>query len=179
MSTDECGIFLNGSYGVGKTSTLDHLADLFADAELPFSLFDVDWFHRSWPTAATDPHNTVIESENIRAVWDNYRRAGWRTPIIAGVITNTEDRERYEHCFGIPLRIIHLTADSVVAERRLRGRYSMSQSPALNWHLDDHQRLARDLQKIVFHDLVIETDHLTSAEVARLVFDAFAPSSLP
>ncbi|MGO1339231.1 MAG: hypothetical protein ACTML1_06545, partial [Cellulosimicrobium funkei] len=71
MTSREFGIFLNGSYGVGKSSTLDHLADLFAEAELPFSLFDVDWFHRSWPPAPTDPQNVLTEADNIRAVWRN------------------------------------------------------------------------------------------------------------
>lgn len=33
-------IFLNGSYGVGKSSTLDHIADLLADAGQPFSLME-------------------------------------------------------------------------------------------------------------------------------------------
>ncbi|MGO2360990.1 MAG: hypothetical protein ACTH6N_07640 [Brachybacterium tyrofermentans] len=55
MTSREFGIFLNGSYGVGKSSTLEHLADLFAEANLPFSLFDVDWFHRSWPPAPRTP----------------------------------------------------------------------------------------------------------------------------
>ncbi|MFK4084571.1 hypothetical protein ACI2LF_10715 [Kribbella sp. NPDC020789] len=42
-------IFLNGGYGVGKSSTLEHVGDLLAAAGTPFSLMDVDWFHRSWP----------------------------------------------------------------------------------------------------------------------------------
>jgi hypothetical protein len=44
-------IFINGSYGVGKSSTLEHIGDLLADAGQPFSLMDVDWYHRSWPPA--------------------------------------------------------------------------------------------------------------------------------
>ncbi|MCT1432144.1 hypothetical protein M3G50_15575 [Brachybacterium muris] len=86
MVDSEFGIFLNGSYGVGKSATLDHLADRFAENSLPFSLFDVDWFHRSWPPAPSDPRNVVTEADNIRAVWNNYRRTGPHTPIVAGVI---------------------------------------------------------------------------------------------
>ncbi|GAA1319849.1 MAG: phosphotransferase-like protein [Brachybacterium tyrofermentans] len=175
MTSREFGIFLNGSYGVGKSSTLDHLADLFAEAELPFSLFDVDWFHRSWPPAPTDPQNVLTEADNIRAVWRNYRRTGPRTPIVAGVITRAEDLERYEQCFEIPLRVVHLTASLEVAEHRLRGRYTPSQHRALTWHLGDHERLARELHRLPSYDLVVDTDHSTSAEVAALVFDEFAP----
>ncbi|UQN31136.1 chloramphenicol phosphotransferase CPT family protein [Brachybacterium kimchii] len=175
MTLREFGIFLNGSYGVGKSSTLEHLADLFAEAELPFSLFDVDWFHRSWPTATTDPENVLTEADNIRAVWRNYRQTGPRTPLIAGVITKAKDLERYKQCFELPLRVVHLTASSDVAELRLRGRYTSSQHRALTWHLGDHERLARELHQLPSHDLVVDTDHRSSAEVAAVVFDEFAP----
>lgn len=47
MSDGNCVIFLNGSYGVGKSATLDRVGDLLAESNRPFSLMDVDWFHRS------------------------------------------------------------------------------------------------------------------------------------
>lgn len=168
------GIFLSGSYGVGKSSTLDHLADCFEVASLPFSLFDVDWFHRSWPRASTDPRNVLTEAENIRAVWHNYSKVGPRTPIAAGVISNEEDRGRYEECFGLPLRIVHLTATPAVAEERLRGRHTAGQEAALAWHLNDYRRLARELGGLPHYDLVIDTDGRTPAEVAGAVFDRYA-----
>lgn len=65
-------IFLNGGYGVGKSSTLDHVGDLLADSGRAFCLMDVDWFHRSWPSAADDPENVFIEAENMTAAWSNY-----------------------------------------------------------------------------------------------------------
>lgn len=178
MMSSEFAIFLNGSYGVGKSSTLEHLADLFAESELPFSLFDVDWFHRSWPPASTDPQNVLAEADNIRAVWRNYRRSGPRTPIIAGVITQADDVDRYEQCFGIPLRIVHLTASSDVAEQRLRGRYTPHQHRALTWHLDDRERLTQQLHRFPSHDLVLDTDHCAPADVAALVFEEFAAQLL-
>lgn len=175
MTEDEFGIFINGSYGVGKSSTLHHLADCFARADQPFSLFDVDWFHCSWPPAPTDPRNVLTEADNIRAVWANYRRTGRRTPIIAGVISCTEDQGRYEQCFDLPLRVVHLTASSEVAEQRLRGRYAASQHRALDWHLERHRRLAQELHSIPSYDLVVDTDHRAPAEVASLLFQQFAP----
>lgn len=179
MVDSKFGIFLNGSYGVGKTATLDHLADRFAEKDLPFSLFDVDWFHRSWPPAASDPRNVVTEAENIRAVWSNYRRTGPHTPIIAGVIRSSDDLERYEESFELPLRVVHLKASTETAEQRLRGRYTASQGRALSWHLNDHQRLARDCAQFSPYDLLIDTDHRTPAEVAAIVFDRFAPDLHP
>ena len=167
-------IFLNGSYGVGKSSALEHLADRFAAAELPFSLFDVDWFHRSWPPAADDPRNVLVEAENMRAVWANYARAGARTPIVAGVVETAGDLERYERVFGMPLRLVLLTASDEVAERRLRGRYDADRAAALAWHLDDRARLAAALEQAPEPELRIDTDGRSPAEVAAIVFDRFA-----
>lgn len=98
-----------------------------------------------------------------------------KNPIIAGVITQADDLERYEQCFELPLRIVHLTASSDVVEHQLRGRYTPHQHRALTWHLNDHQRLTRELHQFASHELVLNTDHRTPAEVASLVFEDFAP----
>ena len=47
-------IFLNGSYGVGKSSTLDHVGDLLvdSDSDRAFCLMDVDWSRFSQPEYA-------------------------------------------------------------------------------------------------------------------------------
>ena len=58
-------LLLNGAYGVGKSAVLEHLGDLLAEAGRPFSLIDVDWFHRSWPPASWDPENVVVEARAI------------------------------------------------------------------------------------------------------------------
>lgn len=163
------GIFLNGSYGVGKSSVLDHLGDRFAAEGRAFSLFDVDWFHRSWPPAADDPQNVLTEAENLSAVWANYARTGPRTPIVAGVIASDEDRHRYEAVFGRPLRVVLLTASPAVAERRLRGRYDADRAPALDWHLARHEELAARLAAGMWNDVTVSTDDLTPAEVAAII----------
>ena len=83
-------IFLNGSYGVGKSSTLDHLGDLLAEHGQAFSLMDVDWFHRSWPTAKDDPDNVMAEAERTRVLAlanlcpDTSMSASLRTAIESG-----------------------------------------------------------------------------------------------
>ncbi|MEZ2370349.1 hypothetical protein [Arthrobacter sp. RCC_34] len=173
MTAGRSGIFLNGSYGVGKTSVLDHVGDRFAEAELPFALFDVDWFHRSWPVAPDDPGNVRVEAENVRAVWNNYQRSGPRTPIIAGIIETVRDQKRYEECLGVKLFVAHLTASPQVATERLRGRYPSTRNEALNWHLERHQALSEYLQAEGPHGLIIDTDDVTPEHVASVVFEQF------
>lgn len=177
MTSEAFGIFLNGSYGVGKSSVLDHLGDLFARAQSPFSLFDVDWFHRSWPSAGGDARNVLTEAKNMRAVWANYLATGARTPIVAGVIETAEDLARYENVFGRKLRIVLLSASPEVAEERLRRRYDPDREEVLQWHLAGFDRLAASLSRADWHALTVDTDELTPAQVAAVVFAALGPAA--
>ncbi|WP_410786517.1 hypothetical protein [Kribbella sp. C-35] len=157
-------IFLNGGYGVGKSSTLEHVGDLLANAGRPFSLMDVDWFHRSWPPA--DPDNALIEAHNIAAVWTCYRSAGPRQLVMCGVISTPDARERYAAAVELPVRMVRLTADAEVTRKRLRGRYSASQRTALEWHLERCDEIAARLEAADLDELIIDTSRLGSHEVA-------------
>lgn len=166
-------IFLNGVYGVGKSSTLEHIGDQLAGLARPFSLFDVDWFHRSWPPGADDPDNVTTEALNIAAVWDNYRRVGTRQPVISGVIATSADRTRYANAFGLPVRPVLLWASPETVKQRLSARYSEEQGAALRWHLDRHADLAERLRDSRQYETVIDTDGITPADAARAVLAHF------
>ncbi|HET6741351.1 MAG TPA: hypothetical protein VFH76_20540 [Kribbella sp.] len=168
MSADlspEYAIFLNGGYGVGKSSTLEHLGDLLAQAGRPFSLMDVDWFHRSWPPA--DPDNAVVEADNIAAVWKRYRSVGPRQLVMCGVISTPAARERYEAAIEGRVRMVRLTADAEVTRKRLWGRYGASQRAALDWHLERCDEIAARLDAADLDELVIDTSALAPHQVAQ------------
>lgn len=154
---------------MGKSSVLDHLGDLMADHGTPFSLFDVDWFHRSWPPAAGDVDNVTVEVANLEAVWSNYRKVGLRVPIVAGVLRTIEDRNRYARAFDLPVWSVRLRAAVPVTEQRLRGRYDEARDAALQWHLDRHREVAEELEVMDLDDLVIDTDHVHPRQVARSI----------
>ena len=169
VRTETYVLFLNGAYGVGKSATLDHVGDLLTHAGRPFSLMDVDWFHRSWPPHIDDPQNVLTEADNMTEVWANYGKAGPRQPVVAGVITSERDQERHQRVFDLPVRSIRLTASPPVRAERLRRRYPAQRSQALHWHLVRHEALARDLAQADLDELVIETDHLSAHAVAEHV----------
>ena len=173
MATVAYVIFLNGSYGVGKSSTLDHMGDLLAERGHPFSLMDVDWYHRSWPPAEDDPGNVVTEAVNMAAVWSNYRKTGARQPVVAGVVTSTADRNRYERVFNLPVRLVRLVAGPLVTEARLRRRYTEHQHPALSWHLRGYGALHEQLAQADLDELVVETDERDPQSVASEVAEHF------
>lgn len=114
----------------------------------PFSLFDVDWFHRSWPTAPddrTNRTNRIIEPRSIAAVWRNYTSAGPRRPVIPGGIETAAERRRCAEAFALPARSVLLIAGSDVAVRRLRSRSGPDRHAASDWHPERHRALASKL----------------------------------
>lgn len=173
MPTASYVILLNGAYGVGKSSALDHVGDVLAEGGRPFSLMDVDWFHRSWPPGADDPENVVTEAENMTAVWGNYLRAGPRPLVVSGVVSTLCERERYERAFGHPVRSVRLEASPAVTEARLRRRYTEHQESSLNWHLERYEALGRQLASADLDELIISTDDLVPRAVAERVLGHF------
>lgn len=166
-------IFLNGGYGVGKSLTLDHVGDLLAETGTAFSLFDVDWFHRSWPPAAHDPDNVLIEAENMAFVWNNYRSAGPRQPVVAGVIASIDDLKWYATTFALPVRSVRLTASARVIDARLRRWHKVHQSSSLRWHLDRHAELTEKQAKADLDEFVIATDERSPRSVAEETLSHF------
>lgn len=170
---DEFAIFLNGSYGVGKSSTLDHIGDLLAEAAQPFSLMDVDWYHRSWPPADHDQGNKIIEAQNMAFVWSNFKAVGPRQLIVGGVIDEPASRDRYSEALGLTIRPVRLVASPAVTERRLRGRYTAARSEAFEWHRTRHEELSARLDEADLDEMIIDTDEQQPHEVARAVLRHF------
>ncbi|MGL3201197.1 MULTISPECIES: hypothetical protein [Curtobacterium] len=170
---DEYAIFLNGSYGVGKSAVLDAVGDRLAASGRAFSVMDVDWFHRSWPVAEGDTENTVLEARNIAAVWANYRAAGPRQLVLSGVATSSADLDRYAEAVGLPVRSIRLVARPTTLEARLRNRYDEHRQHHLEWHLDRFERIAERQAAADLDELVVDTDAVAPADVADLVLRHF------
>ncbi|WP_267276565.1 hypothetical protein [Arthrobacter sp. CDRTa11] len=175
MDHTDFAIFLNGSYGAGKTSTLDHVGDLLAEAGRPFSLMDVDWFHRSWPSSVRDPANLMTEAANMAAVWRNYKSAGPRQLVVGGVLASRQDWARYEDAFGLRIRSVRLVADDSDMEARLRRRYTPEQDSSLKWHLERYRELNSALSDADLDEAVIETSDRSPRQVATTVLAHFLP----
>lgn len=173
MNQTDFAIFLNGSYGVGKTSTLGHVGDLLAEASKPFSLMDVDWFHRSWPPGEHDSNNTITGAANMALVWQNYRRSGPRQLVVSGVLATSQDHDRYEAALDMRIRPIRLVADESVIQSRLHSRYTPEQEQALSWHLDRYRDLSLKLAQTDLDEATIDTSTAGPRDAAAQVLRHF------
>ncbi|MEU9001740.1 hypothetical protein [Streptomyces sp. NPDC048551] len=91
--------------GAGKTSTADLLGDLPADAGAPHAVIDLDRLCQAWPPPADDPFQLGLFLANLRPVTANYRAAGVRHCVLAGVAENAAQRDAYRTALGMPLRV--------------------------------------------------------------------------
>ncbi len=100
-------LLLNGTFGVGKSSVLDHVGDLLCLAGVSFALMDVDWFHRSWsPDDGADGES--VETDNLRAVSRGYERVGPRQLVVSGVMRSRNERARYGDVFAWGIRSVRM-----------------------------------------------------------------------
>ncbi|GAB4587111.1 AAA family ATPase [Nocardia sp. IFM 10818] len=162
-------VFLNGTVGVGKSTVADALADLEEQAAIPHAVIDLDHIRHSWPAPADDPFNLALELANLAAIATNYRAAGAKRLILAGVIERREDVARYRDAtHAQSLAVIRLTLDPALTEERLRSRHA-NDPEGLAWHLARVTELAALLETADIDDAVIDTSGLTPARVAAEV----------
>ncbi|GAB2650625.1 AAA family ATPase [Kribbella swartbergensis] len=115
-------LVLSGPPGVGKTTIGWRVFDRCIDLGQDPAFADLDLLGAAWPAPADDPHHSRLKAANLAAVWSNYRAAGSRRLIVAGVVENNRERRQLEEATGGPVIICRLDAPDAVLAQRIRGR---------------------------------------------------------
>ena len=162
-------IFLNGTVGVGKTTVAEAISRIEPSRH---AVIDLDQLRRLVPGDVDDPFNLRLELKNLASVAQNYRDAGARRFILAGVIERREEVPRYAAALGSAgLFVCRLTAQDDELERRLRSRHP-ADSDDLHWHLGRAPVLNTILEADSFEDLRLDTLNLSPESLARTVRNA-------
>ncbi len=166
---DPESVFLNGTVGAGKTSTGEALHSLLAADGINNAVIDLDGFRRSWPAPPGDRFNHELELRNLRAVAGNYRDAGVRRFILAGVLEQPAEVDRYRAALGGgKLTVIRLKAPIDIVQERLRNRHE-PKSLELAWHLDRSVELDEILSNVRLDTHVVTTERQSPNLVAQAV----------
>ncbi|UKA59754.1 hypothetical protein [Arthrobacter sp. FW306-2-2C-D06B] len=169
MATDLESVFLNGTVGAGKTTTGEALHWLLADDGISNAVIDLDELRRSWPAPSTDRFNHELELRNLQAVAGNYRDVGVRRFILAGVLEQSTEVERYRAALGGgKLTVIRLDASIETIHERLRVRHE-AQGRELAWHLHRSVELDEILTEARLETHVVATGPRSPKEVAQAV----------
>ena len=159
-------VFLNGTVGVGKTTLA---AALSAIESQTHAVLDLDEIRRLYPSPATDRFNHELELENLRDLAANFRRAGARRLILAGVIEERAEIARYVDALdSTGFFICRLVASPNVLSGRLVRRHE-GDPAGLGWHLARAPELTRILDAAAFDDLIVDSSATAPAELARIV----------
>jgi len=161
-------LLVTGTVGVGKTTVAYAVGELLREAEVPNAVIDLDALSQAWPAPPGDPFNFALELRNLRSVAANFLAAGMERLVLAGVVENVEDRDRYREALGVDLTVARLRADLDQVRRRLHGRHRDDED-GLRWHLHRSGELDAILDRAGVAEIEVWTDDRTVAEVAAEV----------
>lgn len=163
-------LLITGTVGSGKTTTAEAIGDRLGAQGTPHAIVDLDWLRRSWPTPADDPFNTALELQNLRAVAQNFFRAGALHLVLAGVVESEGMRASYERALGLPVVVCRLQVNLEQIRQRLVQRHRPGRERG--WHLHRSGKLDQILQSVGIGDHVIAVTTQTPEQVAEEVASA-------
>jgi predicted kinase len=163
-------LLITGPVGVGKTSVAGAVGDLLAGAGVPHAVVDLDELRRGWPSPADDPFNLAVELRNLRHVARTYLDAGAHRLVLAGVVEDRADRDRYAEAVGVDLAVCRLRADQATVDRRLARRHADEpDDSSLNWHLRRARELDRVFDLAGVEDFTVPADDPVTAVAEAVV----------
>jgi hypothetical protein len=155
------GVLLTGVYGSGKSSVAAEIGYLLEQRNELYALLDLDYF--GW----VGDHNTgrATMLRNLAAVLPHYRDLGVTTYVLAYFVPDQGTLDGIRRAFGLPLRVVRLSAALEDIERRLAADVTSGRR-------DDLQDAAESIansEGVGVEDLVIETDEPVQAIAAEIM----------
>ncbi|MFV0137822.1 AAA family ATPase [Streptomyces sp. HMX87] len=163
-------LLIGGRAGVGKTTVAFEVSALLRAAQVPHAVVEGDFMGMVHPAPEGDPDRSGIAEANLRDVWANFARRGYRRLVYTNTLcVLPEATAMVERAMGAGVRSVRvvLTASDVTAAERLRGREIGSE---LERELRSSTRKARLLDDRAPAEAVrVKTDGRTVGEIAREV----------
>ncbi len=107
--------------------------------------------------------------ENVRAVWESYRRAGATHLILARVIESRDDLHGFREAVpGAEITVFRLRADLATLLARVAQREQGGLGEAI--HSRQAEELFHRMEDARVEDYLVETDGRSAHEVATEIF---------
>jgi deoxyadenosine/deoxycytidine kinase len=158
---------VTGPVGVGKSAVAGAIADRLEESRLPHAFVDIDSLRWHYPRPADDRFSTRLALRNLAAIWPNFQAAGAERLILADVLEDRADLERYRVAVpGAEILVVRLRASAATLAERVRGR-GRDHGGSLDWHLHRSAELAEQMDRDRAEDLLVETDDKPHTAVAN------------
>lgn len=161
-------LLLNGTVGVGKSTTLEAVGAELRRRGEPHTLLDVDELRRTWPSPTHDPFHLDLTLRNLATVAANAAAAGSERLVLAGVLESAGERERYADAVGGDLTLVRLTLPLAAVQERIARRHA-GDPEGLAWHLRRAPELAAILDAAAADHHVVDADGLTPEALATRI----------
>ena len=164
-------LVVNGSIGAGKTSVAEGAYDALADRGARVAMIDGDFLAQASPDVPGAAFNQTLMFANLAALAPVYREHGFGCMVIARVVEDPEDRERYSSAFGgATVRIVRVVAPEEERKARIVHR---DLDPV--WHEWGHLRtveLHAVLEQVALDDAVVTNAGRSPRETAEELLTA-------
>jgi len=161
-------LFLTGTIAAGKSVIASEINDVLASLEIPNAALDLDALTWQWPPDSA--WNDDLMFENLAAIWPNYLARGVRHLVLARVLENEKQLDRYRAVVpGAEIVVCRLVADEATRRERLLKR--MPPGAARDWHLARSVELESVLDRVAVGDFVVVNDDRSVRDVALEVLE--------
>ena len=114
-------LLISGAMGSGKTTVLSEASDLLKQADVSHAAIDLDWLSIMHPSSGQQSERLMFA--NLAALWSTYAAAGAERLLIARVVENRSELQRYRDAVpGAEPVVCRLTASLDTMQSRLRVR---------------------------------------------------------
>lgn len=150
--------------GAGKTAVADEVAVLLNEQELPHALIDLDWLCQLYPAPPEDRFRDELMFKNLAAIWPNYRAIGVDYIVLARVVEDPAEFERYR--VAIPeadIQVVRVVASHETIQKRLKRR-EVGSFYGRAWARS--QELSEALDAVALESFTVDNDSRPVREVA-------------
>jgi GNAT superfamily N-acetyltransferase len=168
-------LVINGTIGAGKTSTAAAVHDVLAEEGARSAFIDADYLCQATPLPEDDAYGQALLFENLAAVSPVYRARGYGCIVLARVVEDARDRDRYAAAFSGPGGRAHVSIVRVTASQDARVSRISAREPEGYWRelcLARTVELDDALEDLDLDDGVVSSEGATRIDVAKAALDA-------
>jgi hypothetical protein len=156
-------LLITGTVSVGKSTIAAEINDTLAALKVPNAAIDLDALSWQWPPSSK--WNDDLMFESLAALWPNYAARGVTHLVLARVLEDSADLDRYRAAIpGADITICRLVAPEADRIARLLGR--MPPGPSRDWHLARTVELNSILERLAIEDFAVDNGARPVREVA-------------